>query len=304
MSFSVQIKQELCRIPVTDTCCAVAEAYGMLLYANTFSAGEIRIVTSIPEVAARIVPLFGRAFGVSPDAVEMGSSGRMVLRITSPEALARIFSMLGYDIRPQVVYHLNRNVIEEGCCRSAFLRGIFLSAGFAASPDKKTHLEIATAHQTLCREVLSLMLDMNLSPKLGKRKNHVLLYFKDSEQAEDFLTHIGAVQASLRMMQGKVEKQLRNSVNRQVNCETANVIKASNAAAAQRSSIRRALDSAGWEVFPDKLHETIRLRMAYPDASLAELAQKFDPPISKPGLSHRLKKIVEIAQSVCEEEQP
>lgn len=301
MSFSSETKEELCRIPVSRDCCAAAEAYGLLLYAHTFSHTEIALVTSSEPLAKRIPPLFARAFGVAVTSQEKSAGGRITLKITDEMQLRRIFSVLGYDWKYHMSYHLNRNVIEEDCCRAAFLRGVFLAAGAVAGPDKKTHLEVTTAHHALCREVMSLMLDMDLMPKFATRKTVSMLYWKDSAGAEDFLTLIGAQHAAMQLMQAKVEKQLRNKVNRRVNCEAANVIKASNAAAEQIAAIRLALEQGGWEVFPDSLHETIRLRLADPTASLAELAARLHPPISKSGLSHRLRRIVTIAKAAQEE---
>lgn len=302
MSFSSETKEELCRLPVSRMCCAVAEAYGILLYAHLFSHTEICIMTSGQPLARRIPPLFARAFGIALNLPEVGAGGRVAWKLTDQAQLSRIFSTLGYDLQYHLSYHLNRNVIEENCCRASFLRGIFLAAGSVASPEKKTHLELKTSHHALCREVMSLMLDMDLAPKLAIRKSASLLYWKDTSGAEDFLTLIGAPLAAMHMMQEKVEKQLRNTINRQVNCETANVIKSSNAAAAQVAAIRRALSRCGWESFPDALHETIRLRLDDPTASLSELAARLDPPISKPGLSHRMRRIVSLAQKVVEEE--
>ena len=302
MSFSSETKEELCRIPVSRQCCAVAEAYGILLFAHNFSHTEICIQTSSEATVKRIPPLFARAFSVPVAPPELGTRGRLQLRITEPVHLQRIFSVLGYDWEYHMSYHLNRNVIEEDCCRAAFLRGVFLAIGTVASPDKKTHLEMKTSHHALSREVLSLMLDMELCPKHTARKTASVLYWKDTAGVEDFLTLIGATGSAMRMMEAKVEKQLRNQINRQVNCETANVIKASNAAAEQIVLIEHALEHGGWEVFPDSLHETVRLRLADPTASLAELAKKFDPPISKPGLSHRMHRIVELAKAAEEEQ--
>lgn len=300
-SFSATTKQELCAVPVTASCCAVAEAYGLMLFANLFSGTEIRMVTSLGELAGRIPPLFVKAFGIRIGAPEQGRGGRMTFRLTAEEQLERIFNVLGYDKSRSIGCHLHQNVIEEDCCRASFLRGAFLASGTVAGPDKKTHLEMATPHQILSREVMSLMLDMAMQPKMGTRKSLALLYFKDTERVEDFLTLIGAPKAAMAMMQGKVEKQLRNHVNRAVNCETANLIKASNAAAKQIVTIRHALDECGWDIFPEAMRETVRLRLDNPDSSLSELAAKFDPPISKPGLSHRLRRVVTVAQQVVTE---
>lgn len=300
MSFSAEIKEELCRVPVSRACCAVAEAYGHLLYANTFSDKEIRIVTENKLVAQRLPPLFQKAFSVKLP-LEDGRR-KYVYRLTEQAGLHKIFDALGYDNRVYVSYHLNRNVIEEDCCRASFLRGIFLASGAVAGPDKKSHLEIATSHQGLCREVMSLLLDMDLYPKITMRKASGVLYFKDTASIEDFLTLIGSPHAAMRIMEAKVEKELRNSVNRKVNCETANLLKSSGASARQAMALRQVLALGGEDAFPEKLRETARLRLLYPEDSLQELAQRFDPPISKPGLSHRLRKLEEAARIYLEKE--
>ena len=128
-----------------------------------------------------------------------------------------------------------------------------------------------------------------------RRASAHILYFKDGTSVEDFLTRIGAPRAAMELMEAKVEKNIRNTINRQVNCETANLVKAADASARQIAAIRAVLDAHGEEGFPENLRETVRLRLEYPTDSLAELAQRFAPPISKPGLSHRLKKIIELA---------
>lgn len=296
MSFSAEIKYELCRAPATRQCCMLAEAYGALLLGTVFSHREIRLTTGNPAVAERLFMLISRAFSV--DAPPEKNGRKYTLEITGERGLRRILTALGYDYKLNVSYQLNRNMVEEDCCAAAFLRGIFLMGGTVASPDKKCHLEIKTAHRSLCRQIMSLMLDMGLCPKLAERGAAALLYFKDTARVEDFLTLIGASNAALRMMEAKVEKELRNTVNRQVNCETANIVKAADASARQVAAIRRVLRYGGEQAFPEALRETVRLRLQNPTASLAELAGLFCPPISKPGLSHRMRKIVELADQL------
>ena len=223
----------------------------------------------------------------------MGQKHQLIL--TGAEQIGRIFDALGYDRKSHITYHLNRNVLEEDCCIASFLRGAFLMAGTVAGPDKKSHLELKTARQSLAGEETSLLLDLGLSPKQMRRASAHILYFKDGTSVEDFLTRIGAPRAAMELMEAKVEKNIRNTINRQVNCETANLVKAADASARQIAAIRAVLDAHGEEGFPENLRETVRLRLEYPTDSLAELAQRFDPPISKPGLSHRLKKIIELA---------
>ena len=127
MSFSAQTKTELCAIPVSRDCCAVAEAYGLLLFAHTFSHTEIAVVTANEALAKRVPPLLTRAFSASVQSQEKGAGGRVTLKITEEKQLRRIFSKLGYDWQYHMTYHLNRNIIEDDCCRAAFLRGVFLN---------------------------------------------------------------------------------------------------------------------------------------------------------------------------------
>lgn len=293
MSFSTEVKNELCRVSMQRACCTRAEAYGALLHATVFSHREIRLSTENAVVARRLQALLQRAFFVVCEPQQQGRKYQIVLE--QPTQIGRIFDVLGYDRKSHITYHLNRNELEEECCLASFLRGAFLMAGTVAGPDKKSHLELKSGHQSLAGEETSLLLDLGLSPKLAHRGGTCLLYFKDSASVEDFLTRIGAPHAAMALMEAKVEKNLRNTINRQVNCETANLVKTADAAARQIAAIRAVLDTRGEEAFPENLRETVHLRLAYPTDTLAELAQRFDPPISKPGLSHRLKKITEFA---------
>lgn len=293
MTFSTEVKNELCRVSMQRACCTRAEAYGALLHASAFSHREIRLSTENAAVARRLQALMQRAFFIG---IEPQKTGRKLqLTITEPAQIARIFDVFGYDHKSHVTYHLNRNVLEEECCIASFLRGAFLMAGTVAGPDKKSHLELKTAHPSLAGEETSLLLDLGLSPKQARRGSTLLLYFKDGASIEDFLTRIGAPRAAMGLMEAKVEKNIRNTINRQVNCETANLVKATDASARQIAAIRAVLDRHGEEGFPENLRETVHLRLQYPTDTLSELAQRFDPPISKPGLSHRLKKITEFA---------
>ena len=293
MSFSTEVKNELCRVSMQRVCCTRAEAYGALLHASAFSHKEIRLNTENAAAARRLQALLQRAFFVVCEPQRVGQKHQLIL--TGAEQIGRIFDALGYDRKSHITYHLNRNVLEEDCCIASFLRGAFLMAGTVAGPDKKSHLELKTARQSLAGEETSLLLDLGLSPKQMRRASAHILYFKDGTSVEDFLTRIGAPRAAMELMEAKVEKNIRNTINRQVNCETANLVKAADASARQIAAIRAVLDAHGEEGFPENLRETVRLRLEYPTDSLAELAQRFDPPISKPGLSHRLKKIIELA---------
>ena len=296
MSFSSETKAELCRIPVSRMCCAVAEAYGILLYAHTFSHTEICMVTSCEPLARRIPPLLARAFGVTVKLPEAGSGGRYAIKITEETQLGRIFSALGYDLKYHLSYHLNRNVIEEDCCRASFLRGAFLSGGSVTDPQKRYHLELATSHVQAGREVEALLRDMGFEPKNVMRQNNLITYFKSSTHIEDLLTLIGAPGRALEIMSAKIEKEMRNTVNRRVNCDAANLDKAVLASREQVEAFTRLTESGAINDLPVKLQEVAVARLLQPELTLSELAATFDPPLTKSCLNHRIRKLMEIAK--------
>ena len=291
MSFSSNVKAELCRAAVQKKCCAAAECYGVLLYCNTFSASLIRIVTESEDFAARLPKLLRRAFGFSFDEVPDGPAAKQVFQITDREKIAAIFAQFGYDACSSLTLHVNLGVLEDECCRASFLRGAFLAGGSVTDPEKRYHLELTTSHQIVGRETYSLMLDMGFSPKDTMRNGSLVLYFKQSEAIEDFLTLLGAPLCAMGIMEAKVEKDLRNSVNRRVNCETANLTKVVDAAQEQLVAIRR-LDL---DELPPKLRQTAELRLGNPECTLSELAGMLDPPITKSAINHRMRKLIELA---------
>ena len=299
MSFSFDTKNELCRLPVQKLCCARAEAYGILLYCNTFSSTEVRIITENPNFAARLPKLFHRAFGLRFDRQpEPDQPGKMVFQITERKKLDHITNLLGYDPRQNLVLHINFAMLEEECCRASFLRGIFFAGGSVTDPLKRYHLELTTSHAQASRELDVLLRECGYPPKSVSRNGSLGTYFKQSDQIEDFLTLIGAPVAAMNVMSAKMEKDLRNSVNRRLNCDSANLDKAVLAAQEQMEAIR-ALQTAGLlDQLPDKLQMTAALRLENPELTLSELAEEFDPPVSKSCLNHRLRKLLELARTV------
>ena len=302
MSFSFDTKNELCRLPVQRLCCARAEAYGILLYCNTFHPAEIRIVTENPNFAARLPKLFHRAFGLRFDRQPgPDETGKLVFQITEQKKLHHIVNLLGYDPKQNPVLHINFAMLEEECCRASFLRGVFFAGGSITDPLKRYHLELATSHVQVSRELEVLLREGGYPPKNVNRNGGSVTYFKQSDQIEDFLTYIGAPVAAMNVMSAKMEKDLRNSVNRRLNCDSANLDKAVEAAMEQLAAIRK-LDTAGLlEKQPAKLQQTAALRLENPELTLAELAEEFDPPVTKSCLNHRLRKLVELAKAIPEQ---
>ena len=297
-SFSLKAKTELCRLQVQRPCCSRAESYGVLLYCNTFTTREVRIITENPEFALRLPRLFHKAFGVRFDRVpEDNTSGKLIFQITDPEKLARILDVLGYDAEKALALHVNYALLEDDCCRAAFLRGAFLAGGSVTDPEKRYHLEFSTSHVQASREVLTLLEEMGFLPRSVMRGANAVTYFKQSEHIEDILTTIGAPASATEIMAAKVDKEIRNDANRATNCDIANLNKTLEAVAQQTEAIRRIADNGKLKTLPEKLQETAQMRLANPELSLAQLATMFDPPISKSCLNHRMRKIMELART-------
>ena len=299
MSFSYDTKNELCKLPVQRLCCARAEAYGILLYCNTFSSTEVRVITENPNFAARLPKLFKRAFNLHFDRQpEPDTPGKLVFQITERKKLDHIINLLGYDPRQNLVLHINFGLLEEECCRAAFLRGVFFAGGSITDPLKRYHLELTTSHLQANRELEVLLRESGYPPKSLSRNGSFITYFKQSDQIEDFLTLIGAPVAAMKIMSAKLEKDLRNSVNRRLNCDNANLDKAVEAAQEQLEGIRKLRAAGLLEQLPDKLQLTAALRLENPELALSELAEEFDPPVTKSCLNHRLRKIMELARGL------
>ena len=292
-------KNEMCRVQLSRQCCARAEAYGVLLYCNTFTPSEVRIITENPEFAARLPKLFHKAFSLRFDQTPEGDGrGKLIFRITDREKLARVINTLGYDPQQIMALHVNFGLLEEDCCRTAFLRGAFLAGGSVTDPEKRYHMELATSHQQASREVSTLLEEMGFLPRSVQRGADALIYFKQSEHIEDLLTKIGAPAAAMDIMTAKVDKEIRNGANRAMNCDMANVNKTLDAAQEQTAAIAKLRDSARWERLPEKLQQTAQLRLDYPEDSLAQLAERCEPPVTKSCINHRLRKLMEEADEV------
>ncbi|MCI7474833.1 MAG: DNA-binding protein WhiA [Clostridiales bacterium] len=296
MSFSTQVKAELCRASLNRKCCAQAEAYGVLLYCSLSTPTEVRITTESPEFADRLPQLFQKAFQVRFDRLPAEGAGKRIFSITDPDKLSALWSVFGHDPAEALVHHINYAVLEEDHCRTAFLRGAFLAGGSVTDPAKRYHLELATSHLSVSRELHALLLEMGFSPKESHRKANAITYFKQSNAIEDFLTAMGAPLAAMDLMNAKAEKDLRGSINRRVNCDAANLDKAVDAAQGQIEAIYKLEERGMLEDLPDKLKEAVDLRMAHPELTLSQLAELCDPPVSKSAFNHRLRKLVELSK--------
>ncbi len=301
-SFSAAAKAEICKNIPQSGCCALAECFGILLFCNSFRSDAIKIITESTEFAALLPRLLKKAFGFGFDTPSgEGKTGKLVFQIQDPGKIAAIMGAFGFDLDETFSLHVNLPVVENDCCKTAFLRGAFLAGGSVTDPGKGYHLELATTHHSVAKECYILIHEtLGFPPKLASRSGARVIYLKQSEQIADFLTFLGASVASMGIIEARLEHELNNQVNRRCNCDDANITKVVEASQEQLTAIRALRERNQFDQLPEKLKQAARVREENPEASLTELAGLVEPKISKPAMSHRLKRLVELAR---EEEQ-
>jgi len=296
MSFSKQVKAELCTLPISKKALSLAEVYGAFLFGNTFTPSSIRIITESRAFGSRLEALLQKVFDFGFDiAPDEAAAGKRSYTIQGPDKLRNVADAVGYDPAAHVSHAINFGILEEPDEREAFVRGAFLSGGSVTDPEKGYHLELSTSHRNVSRGMISLLQEMGFSPKDTVRRGNYAIYFKQSDAIADLLTTIGATSSALAHMTAKVEKHMNNAVQRRVNCDAANVEKTVEAAQEQLEAIRRIEQSEGLESLPEKLYQTALLRIVNPEMSLTDLAKLADPPVSKSCMSHRLRKLLELS---------
>ena len=297
-SFSGKAKAEICKIVPQKRCCALAQCFGVLLFCNTFSATGIRIITESREFAQSLPKLFKKAFNLTFDQQpDLDGAGKLSFQITDPVKLGIIMESYGFTMADTLAVHINLPVVEEDCCKSAFLRGAFLAGGSVTDPGKGYHLELTTTHQSVARQGYALIEEvMGFYPKTAIRGGTQVLYLKQSDLISDVLTYVGAPVAAMGIMEAKLEKELNNRVNRRCNCDDANTSKVVEAAQEQLVAIRTIRSRGLFDNLPVKLQMAAVAREENPEASLTELAAMMEPPITKPAMNHRLQKLVQVAQ--------
>ena len=297
-SFSANVKAEICRNVPQKRCCATAMCFGTLLFCNTFTSRCIRIITECQEFANILPKLFKRAFSVEFDvAPEPGSTGKLNFQLNDPQKINLIMTAYGFDPEDTLSLHINLPVVEDDCCKTSFIRGAFLAGGSVTDPAKGYHIELATTHQSVAKEGFILMEEvLGFAPKRADRGGSQVLYLKQSEKIADFLTFLGSPVAAMGIMEAKLEKELNNKVNRRCNCDEANTSKVVQASQEQLRAIRVLREKGVLAQLPAKLLQAAEAREANPELSLTELALLMEPPITKPAMNHRMKKLMLLAQ--------
>ena len=300
LSFSASVKAEVCRVFPQDRCCALAECFGILLFCNSFHRDGIKIITESQDFGKILPKLFKKAFSTGFDCLpENNATGKLVYQILDPKKIEMIMQAYGFSREATLALHINLPVVEDDCCKAAFLRGAFLAGGSVTDPVKGYHLEITTTHCSVARECYTLIQEtMGFYPKTAARGGGQVLYLKQSELISDYLTFLGAPVGAMGIMEARLENELNNKVNRCCNCDDANTSKVVEAAQEQLAAIRTLRERGVFDQLPSKLQQAAIAREHNPESALTELAAMMEPPITKPAMNHRLKRLVAFAKEL------
>lgn len=310
MSFSSKAKNELARIRTEGICCNRAELSGIVRVSGSLEfAGKnlmnLRIVTENPAVARLIFILFKKVYKLHSDLVmkenkTLNKHHLYEIYIKNANEILTDLDILRVEEDSYLLNdQLPKNLLKKNCCKKAYLRGIFLGGGSLSAPEKSYHLELITHNDYYADELVNFMnTHYNLGAKYTLRKKNYIVYMKESEKIVDFLNIISAHQTLLAYENVRIIKQMRNDVNRVVNCETANLTKTIDASYEQINAIKIIDETEGLDSLPDRLREIAYARLENPESSLKELGESLSPPIGKSGVNHRLKKLLEIADTI------
>lgn len=298
MSFSSEIKKELCSVRDMSSGEMAAMFYGML-FAGRTSDGRSVVQTENTDLVAAARTLAEEVFPETRhETTRLVRNGGSLYTFSIKSGAERVAERFGdmSEINPSVV---SGNDEESG----AFLRGVFVSCGSVTDPNKEYHLELVLPDSRRAEQLHSFIREHGMSVKMTRRRGSAVLYAKESELIEDFLTYIGAGLRSLEIMQIKIEKDLRNRANRTVNCDSANLDKTVAASDKSCRDIELIIKTLGADRLSPDLRETALLRLDNRESSLSELCRLFEKPISRSGLNHRLKRLSAIADGIRRGEQ-
>ncbi len=298
MSFTIDVKNELCNTDFELRCCKRAHLAGIAGFcgAAALENGEtvFKMRTENQTIAHRSVKLISELFGIS---AEISVSGK-ICNITVSRGAQTMLSELGFLRDGIVKFSADPFVLHDDCCKTAFLAGAFLGGGYVKTPKNGYHFEIKTHYRDLSRDLSDVILEMGFEPKTVMRKSEYVVYIKQSDAICDVLGAMGATDAMLELCNVKIYKDVCNNITRKVNCDTANINKTAEAAAQQLHAIKKIQAKQGLNALPESLEEIARLRLDNPEMTLTELGNMLCPPISKSGVNHRLKKLIRLADSL------
>lgn len=298
MSFSGDIKNEICSFRPENSCCIKAKCYGMMLFSGKFGENSILFKSENKDVANLYYELCKEVCNVELNVIPPDKEKGMYIVFTDEsEKCKDVLGTFGHTAG-EVHLRINRSNIENDCCFGAFLSGVFLSCGSVTDPNKAYHAELLVPKKHLSKDLCALMGECISAPKCSTRKSANVLYYKESEKIEEFLTLIKAVKSVFELMNVKIYKDMRNHINRTNNCITANITKTTESVRRQMDAISLIDKKIGLESLPPDLYEMAIVRRDNDFASLSELGEFMVPPLSRSGVNHRLNRIVEIAKGL------
>jgi len=295
MTFTRRIKSEILKIKGEKRCCKRAMLYGMLLFSSWFENGKIQFTSENSETTERVSKLLTELYPECKYELFTTSNGErneFRVRISDENSTFILFNDLNY-IDGTTYKILFENLMCDSC-KSAFLKGAFLSCASAISPESGYHLEFVVSRFNLSRELLRFLKICGYDGKYTKRNSHYVVYFKDSSVIVDLIAFVGAVNCSFEMTNHIIEKDIRNNCNRVVNCEAANIQRTVSTARKQLDAINGLKQCGKYSLLSEELRLTAEIRIANEDMSLGELADLHDPVVTKSCVNHRLKKICDI----------
>ena len=298
VSFAQRIKSEICGNRSFCQRHRRALAYGLLLYGRSFTPESICLHTEHRRVARLYADSIADLAGLSGSITlrEVRRQEGKSVYVATVDSLADRLAVLETFCSPQGGGQAG--LLEEQLPpgeEGAFLSGVFLACGGVSDPEKDYRAEFSVGGRRLCQDLEAFLGRVLASPKVTTRRNSYLVYYKESEQIEDLLTLIGAPKCSMELMEVKMVKELRNKVNRATNCETANLSKTVAAGVAQVQAIQAIQAAGGLNLLEEELRELAQLRLDHPELSLRELGGQLRTPISRSGVNHRMRRILEFA---------
>lgn len=304
MSFSSEVREELAGHISSSRHCQIAELAVMFCYlGRIWKNGEGNILFSIQteneQVIRKCFTLLKKSFNICTDVIGRGSYSLTVEDAEQVKKLLQALKLLDASgSMSQAADIVNPLLIKNACCRRAFLRGAYLASGSMSDPEKSYHLEFVCGTEAQALQLQEIIRDFEIESRIIVRKNHFVVYMKEGSGIVDLLNVTGAHISLMNLENLRIVKEMRNSINRRVNCEAANITKTVNASAKQMEDIMLIQQTVGLKGLQGGLREAAEVRMEYPDASLKELGQYLNPPVGKSGMNHRLRKLSGIAEGI------
>ena len=299
MSFSADLKNELAEIMPQAAHCRLAFLAGIVSSAGKMEGEKLVIRLETEPLQKKIQRIIRKTFDNAEEMMYTSNSGGRDKMIITGSLVDDFFSTLKLSDVSGGLY-ANNIVIEKTCCKRAFIRGTFLTVGSVSSPEKNYHFEIVFPDEKRAGQMVECMKVFDTDPKVVVRRNSYVVYIKDGDEIANLISVMGAVNSLMTFENVRIVKDIRNSINREVNCETANISKVASASVKQIRDIEYIDAEMGRDYLPDSLRELADVRIANPLLSLKELGDMLEPPIGKSGVNHRLRRISALADKLRE----